>query len=411
MSQFAYSNPSLLGGNYDIMSPGGGTSFDAVSGGSNSFSADPFGADTSYGLGFTADPFGADDSYNLNTADPFGADTSYGLNYAGDPFGADSFYNMQADPFGADTSYNLSPTETYGADPFGADDSYGRKGNQFLQAYQNAVRPLQPFLKNPIVSTLMALNPTTALARMVLGGPQSVGGFLGSMFSNNPLGKLAGAVGGSQLANYATNGEFASMSPQTIGGIAGSLYGMASGNPYGATLGSLLGNQYGSGGQGGTGPNMLTTGTNDGFLGAIGTAGMGLNNNRIIGNQIKTLEGLFGQDSPYAQQMRQQLERRDAAAGRRSQYGTREVELQAALAGNAAKLQPGLQQLYGQKMGNTNLVLQSLLRNPSVISNATSGLKDAAGWLSNLFSGSSPAAQNPVWSGGGFQGGTEGMGD
>ena len=47
------------------------------------------------------------------------------------------------------------------------------------------------------------------------------------------------------------------------------------------------------------------------------------------------LAGMFGQDSPYAQQMRQTLDRNDAKSGRRSQYGTREVELQAALAGKA----------------------------------------------------------------------------
>lgn len=46
-----------------------------------------------------------------------------------------------------------------------------------------------------------------------------------------------------------------------------------------------------------------------------------------------TLSDLYGQNSPYAQALRQQLERKDAAAGRRSQYGPREVELQAQLAG------------------------------------------------------------------------------
>lgn len=55
-------------------------------------------------------------------------------------------------------------------------------------------------------------------------------------------------------------------------------------------------------------------------------------NNNIQQSQIKTLSDMYTQDSPYANQMRQELERKDAASGRRSQYGQREVELQAKLA-------------------------------------------------------------------------------
>lgn len=344
-----------------------------------------------------------------------------------------------------------------------SDTAYGDTDKQFqgidgLKRYKDAVSPFQQFLKNPIVSTLMSLNPATAVLKAALGGPTSVGGFLGSMFGSTPIGRLAGAFGGSQLANYATEGQFAPVTGSNLGGMAGSLLGMATGNPYGAALGGFAGRQLGgmdfgsmgssfmpgeTGGMpnniGGTGmqegggsmmgmqtpgmgglgglpgmssggsPNILGTGTNISLLGAGATAAMGYNNNRMLGNQIKTLEGLFGQNSSYAQAMRQQLERRDAAAGRRSQYGPREVELQAALAGNAARLQPGLQQLYGQKMGNTNLVLQSLLRNPS----ALSGVKDAGGWLLDLFKqgNGSTVINNPYWNGGGFQSGNEGMGD
>ena len=46
---------------------------------------------------------------------------------------------------------------------------------------------------------------------------------------------------------------------------------------------------------------------------------------------LNTLNQLYSPNSPYAQQLRQQLERRDAAAGRRSQYGPRETELAAKL--------------------------------------------------------------------------------
>lgn len=52
---------------------------------------------------------------------------------------------------------------------------------------------------------------------------------------------------------------------------------------------------------------------------------------------MKSLQGMMdqakvGPDSPYAKQLREELMRKDAAAGRRSDYGSREVQLQAKLA-------------------------------------------------------------------------------
>lgn len=49
-------------------------------------------------------------------------------------------------------------------------------------------------------------------------------------------------------------------------------------------------------------------------------------------NALNQLDQLFTPDSPYALEARRQMERKDAAAGRRSQYGTRETELAAQLA-------------------------------------------------------------------------------
>jgi hypothetical protein len=100
-------------------------------------------------------------------------------------------------------------------------------------------------------------------------------------------------------------------------------------------------------------------------LGILG--GLGLYNanqarqdaNTQIGN-INASQAQFGPDSPYAQQLRQKLERQDAAGGRRSQYGSREVELQARLAEVNANQQsrnaPALSQLYQQRQGSTNSV-------------------------------------------------------
>jgi hypothetical protein len=72
-------------------------------------------------------------------------------------------------------------------------------------------------------------------------------------------------------------------------------------------------------------------------------------NSGALKDQKQSLRSLYGQDSAYAKQMQQAMERRDAAAGRRSQYGNRAVELQAALAGNAAKLAPTINSLEMQQ--------------------------------------------------------------
>lgn len=301
----------------------------------------------------------------------------------------------------------------------------GYQGNDFLKSWKNAVSPFKGLVNNPVISTLMSLNPVTALLKVAMQGPQGLGSMFGSLLGGNSVpGALLGSLAGGQLANYATEGRFAPMNGGTVGGMLGAGLGAMSGNPYGATLGSFAGRELGnssfgsglsnlfSGGQGSqianganqqVTTNMLSTGLNDTGLGALVGLGAGLSNKNSLSGQINNLQGLYGQNSSYAQALRQQLERRDAAAGRRSQYGPREVELQAALAGNATKLAPSLQQLYSQKNMVNNLMLSSLLNNKQLLPQ----LQSAWNGLGSLFSsggGTSPFV------GGGFQSGTEGMG-
>lgn len=89
----------------------------------------------------------------------------------------------------------------------------------------------------------------------------------------------------------------------------------------------------------------------------IGGVTQGRQASKVAGNQAKQLQqqqkqlaDMFGPDSAYAKQLKQALERRDAAAGRRSQYGPREVELQAALAGMNSRNAPAIAQLSQQEM-------------------------------------------------------------
>ncbi|MDE3023500.1 MAG: hypothetical protein KGI54_16900, partial [Pseudomonadota bacterium] len=66
-----------------------------------------------------------------------------------------------------------------------------------------------------------------------------------------------------------------------------------------------------------------------------------------LNNQLNSLQSIFSPTGAYAQQLQKQLMAQDAARGLRSQYGTRAVELQAALAKAEAQM------LGGQ--GYTNL--------------------------------------------------------
>lgn len=86
-------------------------------------------------------------------------------------------------------------------------------------------------------------------------------------------------------------------------------------------------------------------------------------NSQIEGN-IGTLTGnlnaLSDPNSAYMQQARQAIERKDAAAGRNSQWGDREVQLAATLADYVGKYAPGLQQSITGARNQINLNNQGL---------------------------------------------------
>ena len=83
----------------------------------------------------------------------------------------------------------------------------------------------------------------------------------------------------------------------------------------------------------------------------------------MLTDQLSGLQSLYGQNSSYAQMLRQQLMRQDAQRGRRSQAGAREVELQARLADMNSRNAPQIQKLTDAKYGAY-----------------ASGLRDILGW-------------------------------
>jgi hypothetical protein len=212
------------------------------------------------------------------------------------------------------------------------------------------------------------------LAAGVAGG--AAGGYFGGAEGAAGTGAATGAAGGAGAVAPATNAALAESAVGTAGYGASSA-GAGGGAGLGFTAPSWLSNAgkgavkggitsaakggnvwqgalqgaIGGGMSGGTG---ASTGGTD--WGSVVAGGLGIYNgiqaNKTNQEQIDSLSGLFGQNSPYAQALEKQLIAKDAASGRRSQYGPRAVELQARLAENASRLAPTLSGLYGQRTQN-----------------------------------------------------------
>lgn len=93
------------------------------------------------------------------------------------------------------------------------------------------------------------------------------------------------------------------------------------------------------------------------------------------------LEGMFGPNSAYAQTLGSQLARRDAAAGRRSQYGPRAVELEAKLAEMNSRNAPTIQNLINGENQARNSALWSLGR----LGQQTGATPAVGNWLQQMF--------------------------
>ena len=101
-----------------------------------------------------------------------------------------------------------------------------------------------------------------------------------------------------------------------------------------------------------------------------------MNRNRRLFNN---LQGMFGANSSYAKQLRQKLERQDAARGRRSDYAGRQTQLDAALAQGQMQVAPAL-----ANIGNAqNQGLMSLFNNALKLGTN----EDLGNWLGGLFKG------------------------
>lgn len=220
-------------------------------------------------------------------------------------------------------------------------------------------------------------------------GLTNTGGDIGGW--NPGAGNSLGYSGGNYAqAGQATSPSWVQSMFQNPAGAAGVSNPMAQGLINSGLKGAVSGAFNGNAGQGalqGIAGNALGQG-----LGAFGDAGktFGIDNQKIghnavaglmglyganqakkaLDGQIGNLQSLFSQNSPYAQVMQEQLARKDAAAGRRSQGGQRAVELQARLAEMNSRNAPLLNQMYNQQDAQKQSKLKDIyatLRNTGIL--------------------------------------------
>lgn len=257
--------------------------------------------------------------------------------------------------------YDLASMYSQGSSSSGV---YGNPAAPNTTPFNSSMSAINDFFqRNPfgrIAGTVMnftpvgrALNTGRAVATML-----GQGNMMGA--GATALGAFGGAPGAMINAGYqASQGNFA-----PAGGFAG---GRLAG-----PLGAMAGAQAGRAVSGRGGPNVPGTGFNLegaaqglGSLWAASQADKGLSGaqsgNEALQAQLTSLGSMYGPNSPYAAQLRQTLERKDAAAGRRSQYGPREVQLMAALADKQAGVSDSMARLA--QTGQANQIALNNQRN------------------------------------------------
>jgi len=333
-------------GGYSIDASGGYGADLGLSGGPSTSGVD-LGFDPNYSI----DAFGG---YGTNLGQGFGTDLGYSPDYSMDAFGG----------YGTDFGLaNSGASDYFGTDYDGAGFSsvggnFGVPGGSgsFMDEISKFSRsPLGRVMSmTPVGKALGLANVVGSLSKGQYGPAVGMGV---SALTGNPL---AGTV-----ANIGTQAAQGQNVAGPVGATIGGLFGGQAAGPVGGMVGSQIGGMVGQ--SVGSGKGSQSTGVNSGsqgmdFGGALANIADVYSANRAsrdIGRNISamqasspqvSLDALYGPTSPYAAQLRQRLEREDAAAGRRTQYGPREVELQARLADAYSRAAPQFVQANTQNM-------------------------------------------------------------
>jgi hypothetical protein len=330
-------------------------------------------------------PIGLDQSYG--TVDKYFGDTLKGLGYTGNIIGKNNNFFSQS---GADAE-NMGGVDATMMDPAFA--SWAKANGISTEAFKGDDYSIMRLLQNGNLLGEKKYTTKNGLDKFAeVAGPLALaigtGGVLGQALGFLPAGMspldpstwtMGGGVGAETAALDAAaygSGGLPSAAFATEAGVAGAAGGLATlpaqataaftpvaaetlplmtgvtapsvlgpigmpsllGPSTGGTLSDIIKNIPKTPGNNSGGNNQQGSGLNFGNL-LSGLAGLYAGNRQQ--EQAKDfydkLSSQFGPNSAYAQQLRQELERRDSASGRRSQYGPREVELQAKLADQASK--------------------------------------------------------------------------
>lgn len=332
--------------------------------------------DNSWGYDFNAAGMNTPGDWSLGQL--FGYEQQQGLPTTQGQFAGNEsdygFSDFASSPFGKGLRGLLGMT------PFGKVANMGidiAQGKPWGQVAANAVPGQLGTLARVGYQAANSANPAASLGKSGLGyGLSQVGGQLGQSMGG-PLGGLFGSMAGSKVASLAGNAP--AQQTQAPGGF--NMGGLATG------LANLYGGYQGMQQAGQLQENAAQT-------------------NQALQGQMGTLANMYAPDSAYAKQLAQQLARKDAAAGRNSQYGPRAVELQARLAAMAPQVANSMSSLAGAaNSGNTQAaaanraeqIAKAQMMQQLIGLGEKSGFNQWAGQgLSNLFSNNTPAPQEYV---------------
>jgi hypothetical protein len=332
--------------------------------------------------------YGGDNGGDFGGGGDMGPPADLSNDFMGPPAGLAG----NSDPYGGWGDYSpdfMGPPGDMSPDFMGPPQGAMGSNTTSPDLYSRIAKFVKNYAMNKAVSSVAQSNPVLGMVANLVGPVAA------NQFSDNPPSTPIGQQIAGRMVDTIAAPVTAPMS--AING----LLGLAGINTGWQTPGQGLANanlDYKGMPEGQSGFGNSTTGqTGTGFdkvLNGLGT-GMGLYGlyQQYAGanKQANSLSSMFGPNSAYATQLRQQLNRRDAAAGRRSQYGPREVELQAKLAGMANQIAPNV--LAANQYGRQNLMQMLQMAG---MANKAGVFDPVKGWLGGMFSGGGGSSYTPT---------------
>lgn len=335
-----------------------------------------------------------------------------------------SFSNQQVNtsPYGYDfgAAGMSAPGEWGLGELFGYNAQQGLPTNQGEFAGNEDSYGFSDFAQSPFGKTMRSVLGMTPFGTVANMGISAALGQPLSQVAANAVPGLPGMAARAGLQAYNSPDAAASLGKSALGyglGSLGSNAGYAMGGPVGGFIGGKLGGMAANAqGEGSTSTDQAgSQNSGRGFnlgstlqgLGGLYAGYQGMqqagqlqqnaaNTNQALQGQMSSLAGMYAPNSPYAQQLQQQLARKDAASGRLSQYGPRSVELQARLAGMApqvASSMSGLAQAGGASNAQAQAANQAQQAAKAQMLNKLIGVGESSGFnkwagegLSSLFS-------------------------